>query len=493
MSLTLTAEMQAGSRWSLAMILTGYYSFAAFLIVLLTVVCLQWSMTSKLNRKSDQSLVDRARLLQALIQELKSDSTSLLNVIGRPQDRDRSPQFLIRVTDAQNVVVAETPGLGTLIPADQFPAPSEISAPHFQDVKLSQRDLRLLSTNVPTGEQDRALWQIQMALDRTQEEDVLRQYHANSRLALILAFVACLGVGYWIAQRGMRPLRNVSTAAESIQVSNLNQRLDLRGMPLEIQQLAKTFNQMLSRLECSFSRLSQFSEDIAHELRTPVNNLRGELDVALQRERSLEEYSDTIGSALEECDRLTRLIENLLFLARAEHPETQVERSPCELHRELQTICDFFAEQAEEAGLTLLVEVQEPLTAELNRSLFQRAIGNLILNAMTYTPAGGRITIRGGRQGESLLIEVEDTGCGIEAAHLPHLFDRFYRVDPSRNQASGGVGLGLAIVKGVVELHSGSIDVESIPGEGACFRIRIPIVPSRSVSPTDYFQIAAKH
>ncbi|HWL08503.1 MAG TPA: heavy metal sensor histidine kinase [Planctomicrobium sp.] len=475
MSLTPTAKTEVLRRpWSLAMILTSYYSLSAFLIVLLTVLCLQWSMTSKLNRKSDQSLVDRGRLLQTLIQELKSDISSLLNVIGRPPDVDLLPQYLIRVTDAAERTIAETPGMALSAPTQQFPPPSEFTAPEVRDIKSANRVLRLFAANVETGNSDQGVWRVQIALDRTQEEEVLRQYHANSRLALVLAFVACLGVGYWIAQRGMRPLRDVSFAAESIQVSNLNQRLETEGMPLEIQQMAQTFNQMLSRLERSFARLSQFSADIAHELRTPVNNLRGELDVVLDRKRSPDEYAETIGSALEECDRLTRLIESLLFLARAEHPETQIERSSCQLGRELHTIRDFFFDQAEEAGITILVEADESLETELNRPLFQRAIGNLVMNAITHTPDGGTIILRGLRQGQTALIEVQDTGCGIPEAHLPHLFERFYRVDPSRSQISGGVGLGLAIVKGVVELHSGAIHVISTPNVGTCFQLTIP-------------------
>lgn len=167
---------------------------------------------------------------------------------------------------------------------------------------------------------------------------------------------------------------------------------------------------MLERLEQSFRRLSQFSADIAHELRTTVNNLRGELDVALERRRNPEEYEEALGSSLEECDRLTRLIESLLFLARAEDPRTQIEQTPCSLPTDLTTIHEFLERRAHESGVRIEVEAPAGLEADLNRPLFQRAVGILIDNALAYTSSVGAIAVRGRGADETLQVEVADTG-----------------------------------------------------------------------------------
>jgi len=231
---------------------------------------------------------------------------------------------------------------------------------------------------------------------------------------------------------------------------------------------------MLGRLETAFARLSQFSADIAHELRTPLNNMRGELDVALQKPRSAPEYEEIIGSCLEECGRLGRIIDSLLFLARSEDPATQIERERFDLAHELANIREFFEATAQEAGVTLNTELSGPLDIEWNRSLFQRAIGNLVTNAIGHTPRGGTITLHACADASAVAVEVADTGCGISSEHLPYLFDRFYRTDHFRKAANGGFGLGLAIVKGIVELHGGSVSVASQLNRGTQVRLHIP-------------------
>jgi two-component system heavy metal sensor histidine kinase CusS len=231
---------------------------------------------------------------------------------------------------------------------------------------------------------------------------------------------------------------------------------------------------MLDRLEESFGRLAAFSATIAHELRTPVNNLRGEAEVALGKPRSPQEYRDALGSCLEECGRLSRLIDGLLFLARAENPMTQVEKEPVDLGRELAAVRDFYEAAAAEAGVTLTAAAPGGLVAELNRPLFQRAVGNLVSNALAHTGPGGDVALSAAREDGWLRVEVADTGSGIDAVHLPRLFDRFYRADPTRSSASGGVGLGLAVVKAVAELHGGSVSLGSEVGRGTRVALLLP-------------------
>jgi two-component system heavy metal sensor histidine kinase CusS len=202
---------------------------------------------------------------------------------------------------------------------------------------------------------------------------------------------------------------------------------------------------MLDRLEESFKRLARFSADIAHELRTPVNNLRREAEVALGKSRSAEGYREVLGSCLEECARLSRIIDSLLYEA-----------------------------AAAEAGVTLRLICSDGMVANLDRTLFQRAVGNLVANALAHTPAGGIVTVAAGREDGAVTVNVTDTGCGIPEAHLPHVFDRFYRVDDARSTATGGVGLGLAIVKTIAGLHHGSAMIKSEVGKGTRVTLAFP-------------------
>ncbi|HWL07435.1 MAG TPA: heavy metal sensor histidine kinase [Planctomicrobium sp.] len=460
--------------WSLAAVLTTYYAASAFLIVLLTTAFLHWSMVRNVDRGTNQVLADRVRLLQSMMQEHAFDVATIVRLVGNSPESHVPSQFFVRVMNSHGDVVSETPGMAELISPEVFPTPSEPKSPMVSDLETSHRTFRLLAANAGTKEGFHGLWLIQAALDRSREQAIVRQSQRTARLTLAVAFVCCLGAGYGIARRGMRPLEKITETADSIRANSLDHRLETTGLPKELRQLADTFNAMLIRLQCSFNQLSQFSADIAHELRTPVNNLRGEVGVALGRSRSEEEYVEVLGSALEECDRLTRLIESLLFLTRAEHPRMQLERTDCDLRHELETVREFFGNRADELGVTLDVEAADGITAELNRPLLQRAVGNLVSNALTYTSTGGGITLRASLEGDRVSIEVRDSGCGISPEHLPHLFDRFYRADPSRTQSSGGMGLGLAIVKSVADLHSGTIEAHSTPGVGTTIRMRIP-------------------
>jgi signal transduction histidine kinase len=236
--------------------------------------------------------------------------------------------------------------------------------------------------------------------------------------------------------------------------------------------------QRLNRLADSFERLSRFSSDIAHELRTPIQNMIGSLEVALARDRQPLEYREILGSNLEECNRISRLTESLLFLARAENLKEGISLSKLELRQEIERIIDFYEPLASEKSQRLILETrcnpQQILWAD--PVLFQRLMGNLISNAIRYTGRGGEIVVDYGVQETELVLSVRDSGQGIPPEDLPFIFDRFYRVDRSRSLDSGGTGLGLAIAKSIVDLHHAKIAVNSQPGQGSAFSIRWSIV-----------------
>jgi two-component system heavy metal sensor histidine kinase CusS len=312
-----------------------------------------------------------------------------------------------------------------------------------------------------------------VAVDLTQEQEVLARHRVWVWAVLAAGLIFCPWVGFVIARRGTAPLRDIAETARHIGSSTLSERIGAEGRPAEIADLADTFNAMLQRLEESFVRLSQFSADIAHELRTPVNNIRGEAEVALARARSADEYRDVLGSCLEETVRLSEVIESLLFLARAESPGDHLKRLPEDIGALLSDVRDYYEAAAAEAGVAIKVN-SGAITGEVDRALLQRAIGNLVSNALAHTPAGGVITLNARQQSGRIRIEIADTGSGIPAEALPRVFDRFYRADPARPRKSGGGGLGLAIVRQIVLLHGGEVQIASQVGRGTAVSVMLP-------------------
>jgi two-component system heavy metal sensor histidine kinase CusS len=228
---------------------------------------------------------------------------------------------------------------------------------------------------------------------------------------------------------------------------------------------------MLGRLEASFEQLSRFSADVAHEFRTPVNNLVAAASVTLARARSSSEYQDTLAVIVEEGERLTRMISSMLFLARADNAKQAVHKEALSTGAEFSKLREFFEALAEQRGVTIVTEGDVPLDAD--PMLLRRALSNLLENALQHTRAGGEVRLAAAQTPQAVRISVTDSGDGIAPEHLPHLFTRFYRADPSR-AASERSGLGLAVVKTIAELHGGTVQVESTPGQGTRVTIAFP-------------------
>ncbi|MBI1929789.1 heavy metal sensor histidine kinase [Candidatus Poribacteria bacterium] len=281
------------------------------------------------------------------------------------------------------------------------------------------------------------------------------------------------GTGIVVARKGMHPLGEIAKAAQQITVTQFHKRLEPTRWPKELVALATAFDEMLNRLEDSFTRLSQFSADLAHELRTPINNLMGEAEVALSRPRTPEEYRQILESNLEEYAKLSRMIDSLLFLARAESTENPIKKLRLSALKEIEAVCEFHDAVAEERGV--VVTCQGEAFVHADATLFRRAISNLLSNALQYTPRGGKITISVKQSAEEWgEVSVSDTGSGIEPEHLPKIFDRFYRADRSRAQHPEGTGLGLAIVKSIMELHGGTVTIQSEPTQGTTVTLKFP-------------------
>jgi two-component system heavy metal sensor histidine kinase CusS len=268
----------------------------------------------------------------------------------------------------------------------------------------------------------------------------------------------------------LKPLGELAEAVQQVSAERLDQRLGTRAWPLELQPVARAFDQMLARLEESFGRLSQFSADLAHELRTPVANIRGEAEVALSRSRSAEEYSAVLESSVAEAERLSGMIDSLLFLARAEAADRQIALTEFDGGAALEKIATYHGTLAEDRQVRIECTGKGMIRADA--MLFGRAVSNLIDNALRFVRPGGKIDIVLSVDGHGANVSVSDDGCGIGREDLPHVFDRFYRADKSRS--SSGSGLGLAIVKSIMDLHHGSVGIESEENAGTKVKLTFP-------------------
>jgi two-component system heavy metal sensor histidine kinase CusS len=361
---------------------------------------------------------------------------------------------------------------GVLPPREAFPPPAdELSRLSVVRHELDdERHLLLTSARVVRG--DKA-YVINVSLDQTESLDELDDALGQARVALVAGAVFLGLAGALVARRAMRPLGRITAATKTLDVGRLDQPLDAAQWPAELRALAGAFAQMQVRLRESFQRLTQFSDDLAHELRTPIGNLMGTAEVALREERAGAEYRETLASMLEESQRLRRMIEELLFLARAEQPERVLDRTRLDARAEAAAVVEFFSGLAEEKRIAITSEGSASLFTD--RSLLRRALSNLVGNALEQTPPGGSVRVVVGETGGTTTIEVHDTGVGIASQHLPRLFDRFYRVDDARSRHPEGTGLGLSIVRSIVTLHGGTVTVASEPGRGSVFMMRFPL------------------
>ena len=292
--------------------------------------------------------------------------------------------------------------------------------------------------------------------------DVLSGYrHSIVRGTALGAFVAIL-LSYLLVHRALGPLHRITEEASRINVEGLNVRFDLNNTSPELHELSISMNGMLARLERGFGLLAQYTENLSHDLRTPVNNLRGQTEVMLSRGRSAEEYQTLLVSNLEEYERLSRMIENILFLTRAENAQIAVRRADLDLEEQLQQVAEYFEGLADESGVALRVQASGTIRADA--VLFRRAISNLISNGLRYTPRGESIELTTEAAQGGTLVCIRNPGPGIEPEHLDKIFERFYRIEEARTGSASSTGLGLAIVRSIMDLHQGRASAENLEG-----------------------------
>jgi two-component system, OmpR family, heavy metal sensor histidine kinase CusS len=313
---------------------------------------------------------------------------------------------------------------------------------------------------------------LQVAQDRSSDEKVERNFAVLFVAVLSGGVLASALIATIVTRRGLQPLGQMAQSLGRIGPDQLKERIGSTGWPRELQPLAMAFDQMLTRLDDSFTRLSQFSADLAHELRTPIANMLGEAQVALTRDRTAVEYRETIESAVAECERLSRIVDNLLFVARVDAAREPIARKRFDARAAVEKIAEFYQTVADDHHVTINCSGDGQIYADPD--LFERAVGNLLDNALRFTPEHGSIHIGLSKPEADFEVAVSDSGCGIAAEHLPRVFDRFYRAESSRG--SDGAGLGLALVKSIVDLHGGSAKIDSEVGRGTTVKLTFPLL-----------------
>jgi heavy metal sensor kinase len=353
------------------------------------------------------------------------------------------------------------------------PARASYSAYNVMSVDLP---LRVLVREMNAGSDT---YRIQVAIPMDDFYEAIDRFKWTVLLLSPLVIVLASSGGYWLSRRALAPVDQITRAAQDINSNNLAKRLDVPPSGDELQRLSETLNSMLGRLESSFNRITQFTADASHELRTPLALMRTTTEVSLRTSHTVDEYRDAHEEVLSELETTSSLLENLMVLARADAGVETLQRAPINLAESLRDACKDgrVLAQVKQLRFTENIDAQELFVEGDSRAL-HRLFLILIDNAVKYTPSGGSIAVKLRRSNDSALAEFRDTGIGIAADDLPRIFDRFYRADKARSRELGGVGLGLSIARWVAETHRGSIEVQSTPGAGSVFVVRLPVLQS---------------
>lgn len=313
---------------------------------------------------------------------------------------------------------------------------------------------------------------VMLTYDRKNDDTLLTAYVKSTLIALPLILLLVGGCAWWVVHRGLRPLQAFRQVAESISARDLSHRMKAQGLPEELSDLAHAVNFMLHRLDGDVRQLAQFSDDLAHELRSPMNNLMGTAQVTLSKERPPQEYKQVLESCTEELERLSRMVSQMLFLASVSQPSAPLTFSTVNLRTEANKVAELFAISAEEKRMS--VDIYGEAMVLGDKLMIQRAISNLLSNAIRHGAPSSTLALNLSACRDEVSLAVSNTGEGIEQEHLPRLFDRFYRVHASRSRQQGGTGLGLAIVRSIMSLHEGRVTVESEPGRTTTFSLIFP-------------------
>lgn len=420
----------------------------------------------------------------ALVQRLVADSTSVEQLRPQLQELEQSHTGLhLNLLQETTLLFGQT--TSAFPPLEPASVPMEPEQFTTGDWVWEGTTLRggILEIAAPVHMSNQAPLRLWLATDTHHHTHFMDDLRQSVMVFLLAAALASGLLAWWAARRGLAPLRDMRERARRVTAHQLGERMPEDSVPVEMAELARELNTMLARLQADFQRLSEFSSDLAHELRTPISNLLTQTQVTLAQPREASAYRDTLASNAEEFQRLGRMVSDMLLLAKTEHGLALPHREQVALGEQTRALFDFYDAVAEERSIRLRLEGDA--FAFGDKLMLRRAISNLLSNAIRHAPASSTVAVRLSRvRGETLLC-VENAGPGIAPEHLPRLFDRFYRVDKSRlHLGSDGSGLGLAITQAIMVSHGGSVSGESQPDlTRFCLRFPASGPPSEPVGP----------
>lgn len=439
-----------------------YFAVLAVIIVALSLGA-YFTLRTNLSDNLNESLQARAGLMLGVIDYDNNSKPTLADAVSA------SDQSFARVVDPFGRVLYEHAASFGNVPVDQSTVSSAVNG-RSPIENFRSRQLRMIS--VPIRQNGQVIGVLQVGESTDDLDSVLNDLALVLGGGAALALVAASAGGWWLSSRALRPIAAITDAARDISEHDLSRRLRLDLPDDEVGQLARTFDEMIARLEAAFERQRQFTADASHELRTPVAVIKGQVEVALQRPRSPDAYQETLRAVNEQVDRMTRLIRGLLLLARADAGALPVRRELVDPPELLQSLSEQLAPVARAKGLSLVVECEGAVPVDGDEDLLLNLMLNLADNALKYTESGG-VTLGCRSEDDRVHLFVRDTGPGIPDHEQERIFERFYRVDTARGSAAGGFGLGLAIARWIVEAHGGHLALET-SASGSTFTAILP-------------------
>ena len=429
-------------------------------------------LSQVLAAKNDDFLGRKAAELLAVVRDDRS---------GNWDDLDAEIRREVDAYSAEGlVVIVRRPGLAVVAPpseagrrlADRLAESNPGPIPRTITLSASAAPYRVVRTTLEPVASGAAL---ELGLSLAETEATLAQFDRRVAAGGVAFLLLAVFGGMLLSRQALQPVARSIRTARRLNPADLSARLLRTGSGDELDQLAGTINDLLDRLAAYHGQVIRFTADASHELRSPLAAMRAAIDVALQQPRTAAEYQDTLGSMGEQCGRLTALVNGLLLLARADAGEAELRREPVDLAAVADEVAELFQPLAEERGLELVWDRPPPVSVRGDSPRLRQLLTNLIDNAIKFTAAGGTVRVRVERAGNQARLAVADTGEGISAEHLPHVFERFYQVAPARS--SEGTGLGLSICRWIADAHGGSIWAESAPTQGSTFIVNLPIAP----------------
>src|SRR5437899_9785330 len=456
-------------RRSIASQLILLFTLATALLLASGLGVFSWLVVRHAFAEDNAVLADK---ISALSADLHESGPNIFAEELKGRHAGAQAAYWIRLLDSQGRTYAETPGMDRSLPPEIFPPPqkSESAVRNLKDYRTGAKLFSLVALSEESGGQ---AYTIQVAQDRSSDERIERNFAFLFIIVLSGSVLASAFIAIIVTKRGLRPVGEMTRSLGRIGPTHLKERVTPAGWPRELQPLATAFDDMLKRLDDSFTRLSQFSADLAHELRTPIANMMGEAQVTLTRDRTAAEYRETIESTIAECERLSRIVDNLLFVARVDAAREPIARKRFDACAAVEKIAAFYQTIADDHHVTISCSGNGEVYADPD--LFERALANLLDNALRFTPENGSIQITLSDHEADFEVAVSDSCCGIAPEQLPRVFDRFYRAESSRS--SVGAGLGLALVTSIVDLHGGSATIQSEIGSGTTVTLRFPKQP----------------